>query len=203
MILFRTSNYKRRNSLAFLKTHEQQTALLAHLEKQSWVDEIFSRQLPIPAQFTSRFGPPEYSRNVFYSSEKRETTFFEYSYAILKSSSVTGLGINAVCFDIKFTGRQKPTDASQAKNLKSILDLNDYRAAHQWLLSLNPMPESVRYPSVREPAGGGINFAIYERSAVTATAADVEDFVFTSQGDGSVIVQSLHSNGQWKIVPIR
>ena len=176
MILFRTSNHKRRHSLAFLKTQGQQTALLARLEKQNWIEEIFHRSLPIPVHYPSRFGPVGFSRNVFYASEKRDTTFFEYGYSLLRYSSVVGLGVNAVCFDLQFIGKQKPIDASQSTNLKQILDLKDYSSAHAWLLSLTSIPESVRYPSGREPAGGGINFAIFEQGAIATSTANIEDF---------------------------
>lgn len=203
MILYRTSNPKRRNSLTFLATQGQQTALLAQLEKQSWIDEIFNRTLPIPAQYPTRFGPPGFTKNVFYASERRETTFFEFGYGLLKSKSVIGRGIAAVCFEVQFKGKQKPTDVSSAKNLNQILDPKKYEAAHTWLLSLNPIPESIRYPSVREPAGGGINFGIYESSAIATTRAMVEDLILTPQINGSVNVESLTRGKLPNITPIR
>ena len=203
MILYRTSNQKRRNSLTFLATGGEQSALLAQLEKQSWIEEIFNRTLPIPAQYPTRFGPPGFSKNVFYSSEHRETTFFEYSYGLLKSKSILGRGISAVCFDVQFQGRQKPIDVNSAKKLKAILDPKNYSAAHTWLLKLPAIPESIRYPSVREPEGSGINFAIYKPSAVTATRAEIEDLILTTQSNGSVDIESLTRGKLPSISPIR
>jgi hypothetical protein len=203
MILYRTSNPKRRNSLSFLTTSGQQTALLAQLEKQSWIDEIFDRALPIPPQYPTRFGPPGFTKNVFCASERRETTFFEFGYGLLKSQSVIGRGIAAVCFEIQFQGKQKPADVSGSKNLKAILNPKDYQAAHQWLVALTPIPESIRYPSVREPAGGGINFAIYDSAAVGGTRAEIEEVTLTPQADGSVDVESLSRGKLSGIRPIR
>ncbi len=203
MILYRTSNPKRRNSLAFLTTPGQQTALLAQLEKQSWIDEIFHRTLPIPAQHPTRFGPPGFTKNVFYASDRRKTTFFEFGYGLLKSQSVLGRGITAVCFAVRFQEKQKSIDVSSAKNGKAILNPKDYHAAHQWLMTLSPIPESVRYPSVREPAGGGINFAIYESGAVVGTRAEIEEVILTPQPDGSLDVESLSRGKLAGIRPIR
>jgi hypothetical protein len=203
LILYRTSNSKRRNSLAFLANAGQQTALLAQLEKQSWIDEIFSRALPIPPQYPTRFGPPGFSKNVFYASERRETTFFEYGYHLLKAESIQARGIAAICYEIQFQGKRKPIDASFAKNQKAILSPKTYAAAHEWISGQSPVPESVRYPSVREPAEGGINFAIYEPSAVIATRAEIEELILTPQSNGSVDVESLNRGALSSIRPVR
>ena len=203
MILCRTSNHKRRSSLSFLTTQGQQSALLAQLEKQSWIDEIFNRTLPIPLQYATRFGPPGFGRNVFYASKKRETTFFEFGYSLLKFQSILGRGVSAVCFEVKFQRKQKPMDVRAAKNRAAILDPKSYRAAHLWIAALSSIPESVRYPSVREPAGGGINFAIYNPSAVATTRAEVEDLVLTPRADGSVDVESITRGRLPAIRPIR
>jgi hypothetical protein len=203
MILYRTSNQKRRNSFAFLANSAQQSALLAQLEKQSWIDEIFNRTLPIPAQYPTRFGPPGFSKNVFYASERRETTFFEYGYGLLKPQSTLGRGISAICFEVQFQGKIKPMDLSRVKNVKAILDPKTYIAAHAWLTSLLPIPESIRYPSVREPSPGGINFAIYESSAVAATHAEIEDLILTPQPSGDIDVESLTRGKLPSIRPIR
>jgi hypothetical protein len=202
MILYRTSNPKRRNSLAFLATAGQQTALLARLERQSWIDEIFNRELPIPPQYPTRFGPPGFTKNVFYASERRETTFLEFGYGLLKSQSIFGRGIAAVCFEVQFQGKQKPVDVSGSKNLKAILTPKNYHAAHNWLVAVVPIPESIRYPSVREPAGGGINFAIYDSAAVGGTLAETEELTLTTQVDGSVDVESMSRGPLPAIKPI-
>ncbi|MGK5081849.1 RES family NAD+ phosphorylase [Bdellovibrionota bacterium FG-1] len=203
MILYRTSNPKRRHSLAFLVTQRQQTALLAQLEKQSWIDEVFNRTLPIPAQYPTRFGPAGFNRNVFYASERRETTFFEFGYGLLKAQSVIGRGIAAVCFEVMFRGRRDPDDVSSAENLEAILNPKGYQGAHQWLLALSAIPESVRYPSVREPGGDGVNLAIYEPEVIVGTRAQIEDLILTPQSTGSVDVESLSRGRLSTIDPIR
>ncbi len=199
MILYRTSSPKRRNSLSFLKTQGQQNALVKQLEKRSWIDEIFNRTLPIPTQYPTRFGPPGFYKNVFYASERRETTFFEFGYGLLKAQSVIGKGITAICFEVLFQGKQKPTDVSKESNIKAILDPKSYMAAHAWLRGLNSVPESVQYPSV----DGGINFAIYEPLAVAATRAEVEDLVLTPQANGTLDIVSLTRGALSSIRPIR
>ncbi len=203
MILFRTSNPKRRNSLQFLKTQSQQTALLDQLEKQSWINEIFQRTLPIPPEFQTRFGPPGFSKNPFYASEKKETTFFEFGYGLLKRGSFYDKGIAAICYDVSFQGKKLPFDITQESDVKSILDPKTYGFAHNWILHLTLLPESLRYPAVRDPNGGGINFSIYERSAVGTTLAEVEDIELTPRSDGSVEMFNKTKGSKSLLKPIR
>jgi hypothetical protein len=203
MILYRTSSPKRRTSLSFLSSLDEQAALLRQLETQTWIDEIFQRALPIPPKYQTRFGPPGFSKNPFYASERRDTTFFEFGYGLLKRSSLIGIAISAVCYEVRFQGTQKPLDAAQASNATHILDPHSYNAAHAWIHSLSPLPEAIRYPSVREPKGGGINFAIYERNAVSGTTAQIEEVTMTPDANGGVTVQSLLSSSASTIFPIR
>ena len=140
MILHRTSNQKRRASFTFLKNQKQQIALLSKLDKKNWIDEIFNRSLPIPKEYSSRFGPPGLMKNVFYGSERRQTTFFEYGYRLLKTQSVIGRGVAAMCFEIRYQGKRKPIDVSNAGNRKDILDPKSYLAAQSWLLGQDSMP---------------------------------------------------------------
>jgi RES domain len=88
-------------------------------------------------------------------------------------------------------------------NVKSILDPKDYAGAQNWLRSLSEVPEAIRYPSVRDPQNGGINFAIFEPSAVLAASAQIEDLVLTPNSDGSVLVENLTRGGSYPIKPIR
>lgn len=203
MILFRTSNIKKRKSLTFLTNAQQLSAINRQLQMKDWIDEIFSRTIPIPNRYQSRFGPPDYNRIPFYSSEKRETTFYEYGFSLIKQRSIIGLGISAVCFEIIFQGKHKPIDASIAPNSSQILHLSDYSAAHQFLLSLTPPPETIRYPSVRDPNGGGINFVIFEKSAIQTSNAAPEEFVFTPQINGTVDIESLITGQRPTITPIQ
>ena len=203
MNLYRTFSPKRRNSFQFLANQAQQTALSLKLEKQNWIDEIFNRPTPIPPYFASRFGPPGYRRNVFYASERKQTTFFECSFGFLTRASLIELSINAVCYEIRFQG-SRPLDVRGAPNLSEILDINpkNYGAAHAWLSSLSPQPKSIAYPSVREPNGSGINYAIFEKSAIDATSAPTEELIITPRASGLVDIESLISGKLPSIHPI-
>jgi hypothetical protein len=203
MILFRTSSPKRRISLSFLSSLDEQVALLRQLEVHTWIEEIFQRTLPIPPAYQTRFGPPGFTKNPFYASERRETTFFEFGYGLLKRPSLTGLAISAVCYEILFSGAERPLDAAQTSKALEILNPKTYDAAHQWVQTLNPLPEAIRYPAVREPDGGGINFAIYERPAVVGTTAQIEEVTMTPDASGGVTVQNLITNAVSTIFPIR
>ncbi len=203
MILHRTSSPKTRNSLSFLTSAEQQTALLAQLEKQSWINEVFNRPLPIPQDYPTRFGPPGFKKNIFYASERRDTTFFEFGYGLLKSHSLLGRGISAVCFEVRFQGKQKPLDVKITKATREILDPKSYTGAHRWILEQSPLPESVRYPSVRDPSKQGINLAIFNPSAVASTLAEIESLVLTPRKDGRIEIESLTRGPLPPIIPIR
>ncbi len=202
MILYRSSTPKRRLSLSFLTSQGQHTALLAQLDKNSWIDEIFKRPLPIPHDFQTRFGPPGFAHNVFYASERRETTFFEFGYNLLKARSVLGRGIRAVCFEVTFHPKLRPIEISAAENVKELLNPQSYAAAQRWILQQNLVPESLRYPSLRDPEQSGINFAIYKRSALKATLLDPEELILTPQANGTLDLASLTRGQLPSIKPI-
>jgi hypothetical protein len=203
MMLFRTATLKRRHSFAFLKTPAQQAALQVQLTKQRWIEEIFSRQLPIPKEFETRFGPQGFLKNPFYASSNKETTFYEFGYGLLKRPSFVDLTVKALCFEVRRAGTSLPLDVAPLPYAPSLLSPTSYEAAHKWLSELQRIPESIRYPSVRDPNLDRINWAIYEPSAVLSTLAFPEDIEFTPKADGSVEVLDGSANEMRVIKPIR
>jgi hypothetical protein len=69
-------------------------------------------------------------------------------------------------------------------------------------LSILFQKQFVIQPS-REPNGGGINYAIYERPAVAGTTAQIEEVTMTPDSTGGVTVQNLITNAVTTIFPIR
>lgn len=202
MILHRTSNPKRRASLSFLRTSEQQRALLAQLETKEWIDEIFSRRLPIPVVFQTRFGPTGFSKNVFYASLEKETSFFEFGYRLLRRLSLVGLSVRAVCFEVDFLRKGDLLDIRDSSDAKAILNRDSYAGAHAWLQELSTIPDSVLYPSVRDPKGEGLNLAIFERASLVGTMTDPAELIFTPQTDGAVNIESVSAGALRVIIPV-
>jgi hypothetical protein len=202
VILYRTSSQKRRNSIKFLANMAQQTAVLYQLEKTDWIDEIFSRQTPIPPEYPSRFGPPGFSEIPFYCSQRRETTFYEFGWGLLKYKSILNLAVSAVCYDVKYKGAFT-INAELESNIDQIRDPNSYLAAHAWLKSLHPIPDSIRYPAVRDPSEGEINFAIYARNAIESTTTETEEFTITPINSKELEIVGLPSGQSFIIAPIQ
>lgn len=203
MHLFRTSSPKRRKSLQFVSTHAGQAALSQRLENKGFIDEVFSRSTPIPKNFETRFGPEGFQKNPFYASEKKDTTYYEFAYCLLRRQSVLGFAVQAVCFQIVFQGKNKPFDISTHGDATQILDPMSYTAAHAWLLGEKNIHEAIRYPSVRDPNGGGINFAVFERDAVGETSIVPEEIEFTPQANGTVDLLFSPSRSGMTVKPNR
>lgn len=193
MILYRTSSQKRRKSLGFLKNSSQQKAVVARLRKTELVNDVFSYRLPIPEIFASRLGPTGFTKIPFYSAKDRRTTFLEFGWNLFSKIEDKSLAVSAVCYDIKYVGSE-PLDVGLLPNKKDILDPKDYSSAHAWVKSLNPFPESISYPSVRDPEGLGTNVAIYERKIIESTETEPEDFIITLVDSSEIEVTNLKDN---------
>ena len=74
---------------------------------------------------------------------------------------------NASLIKLEFHPNDKPINVQTENDKDKILDISTYVHSHQWIKGFANIPESISYPSVRDPHGGGINFAVYEENAVS------------------------------------
>ena len=167
MTLFRCSVLKKRNSNKFLDTPDEVYAVGEVLDEVDWPDH-FKRTGGITSQGVTRFGPEGYDTWPLYASEKDDTTFYEFAYWKLKDwENELGMQTNASLIKLEFHPNDKPINVQTENDKDKILDISTYVHSHQWIKGLANIPESISYPSVRDPHGGGINFAVYEENAVS------------------------------------
>ncbi len=81
--------------------------------------------------------------------------------------SEVGMQARASLITLDFNPTGKPIDVQSEDNKDQILDTKSYVHSHQWIQGLSSIPESVLFPSVRDPNPGGLNFAIFEGSTVS------------------------------------
>jgi hypothetical protein len=169
MSLFRCSVPKRRNSSKFLSLEETH-AVGEVLEKTVWLDH-FDRTGGITSEGETRFGPRGFPKWPLYSSEKHDTTYFEFSYWKLKEwQSEIGKPTKACLIVFDFNPQAKPLDVQTEPDFLKIIDIANYGNAHKWITALGSIPESISYPSVRDINPGGLNFAIYNGDTVSNVA---------------------------------
>ena len=167
MTLFRCSVLKKRNSNKFLDTTDEIYAVGEVLDPIH-VPDHFKRTGGIHKDGVTRFGPLGYDRWPLYASEKKDTTYYEFAYWKLKDwESEVGMQARASLITLDFNPTGKPIDVQSEDNKDQILDTKSYVHSHQWIQGLSSIPESVLFPSVRDPNPGGLNFAIFEGSTVS------------------------------------
>jgi len=168
------------------------------------VDEVFNRPLPIPVQFTTRFGPAGLLRNVFYTSEKPSTTFYEFGFHLLSDRSLIGKTIAVALHELELISTTKPVQVGGQANHALLLDRCDYSHAHAWIKSLSLASlDTISYPNVREgSAGGGTNYAIYLRGSVAASGKAASLYAMTAHGDETVVCQNSDTSATEIIKPI-
>jgi hypothetical protein len=100
-----------------------------------------------------------------------------------------------------FVPTLSPKDVQHEPNVKDILNKSTYLHADNWISALQGVPESVSYPSVRDPNPGGINFAIFSASAAVNPVL-LEDLIMTvvSKDEVEVIIDNKNSI---KVLPIK
>jgi hypothetical protein len=163
MSLFRCSSIKKNNSHKFINFQEQ-IALKKVLKKIDWIDH-FDRPPGITARGITRFGPQRYPQWPLYVCKRKETTVYEYAYWKLKHwKTELNKPLNIAIIIVDFIPKEKPLFISSEE--KGILSRETYDEAHGWLLGLDAKPASISYPSVRCPAPGGTNYAIYNSGDV-------------------------------------
>lgn len=167
MTLFRCSVLKKRNSNKFLDTADEVYAVGEVLDEIDWPDH-FKRTGGITSQGVTRFGPEGYEAWPLYASEKDDTAFYEFAYWKLKDwENELGMQTNASLIKFDFHPKSKPIDVQCEVNKDQILDTMSYAHSHRWIQNLSSIPESISYPSVRDPQRGSMNFAVYEKDAVS------------------------------------
>ena len=116
----------------------------------------------------TRFGPEGFSKRPLYASEKDDTTYYEFSYWKLKDwESEYRMLTKAYLLKFDFNPQSKPIDIQKESDKDQILSRSTYKYSHKWIHRLKNIPESITYPSVRDPNPGGINFAIYDGKTVS------------------------------------
>lgn len=63
---------------------ERSKPVHSHQEWDPYIFAPFRYSLPVPSVYSARFRPPYFSRNVFYGSFSKETSFYESSYHFMK-----------------------------------------------------------------------------------------------------------------------
>jgi len=167
MTLFRCSVLKKRNSNKFLDTADEVYEVGAVLDSIDWPDH-FTRTGGIVSQGVTRFGPEGYDSWPLYASEKHDTTYYEFAYWKLKDwENELNMQTRASLIKLDFNPVGKPINIQNEENPKEILDKTTYVHSHKWIKSLDSIPESIVFPSVRDQNAGGLNFAIYEGNTVS------------------------------------
>ena len=167
MTLFRCSVLKKRNSNKFLDSTGEIYAV-GEVLNPIHIPDHFKRTGGILKDGVTRFGPPGYDRWPLYASEKKDTTYYEFAYWKLKDwKSEVGMQTRASLITFNFNPTDKPIDVRSFANHSSILDKSSYTESHKWILGLGNTPDSILFPSVRDPNPGGFNFAIFEGSTVS------------------------------------
>jgi hypothetical protein len=200
MSLYRSSGLKQRTSSKFLNRTEA-LAVNEKLEKNIWLDHFY-RTGGITKDAVTRFGPLGYPHFPVYACERLSTTFYEVAHwKLLQWQSELLKPTYIYLINLDFTPQKAPLSILKEKNSKDILNLNDYTAAHDWLLSKNSTPESITYPAIRDPLPGGVNFAIYRQEAV-------KDITFSQRAQMTILnqheIQIIYENNSVEIIaPIR
>lgn len=113
----------------------------------------FRYRLPVQPQFQARFRPPYFSKNSFYGTKVYPTAAYEVGYHFLRQRvHLKGLSQDPESrthYRVAFSD-SKIVDIHSRKDLKKIMDPNDYTASHQFVLK-NSKISSIMYPSCRDP----------------------------------------------------
>lgn len=186
MNIFRTYHPKGLGALRHITTGISQSRTIFTTQKM--IEEVFSRPLPIPKNFISRFGPEGLNKNILYASERKRTTLFEYGYHLLREGQPnygkTTL-VHTHTLVLQCTGQ--PLDISNIGNLDLILSKTTYQYSHEWMRTLDEnILDTVKYPNVRENQPGGFNYAIFKKNSVADSKIQFEEFQITPMKNGEV-----------------
>lgn len=201
MRIFRTCRIAETPALRFIKRAKDISSVIQFLGAQDIIDDIFKRPLPIDKKFESRFAPAGFMRNILYASEKKDTTYFEYGYHLLKSPDLLNKPIYATTYFLKLETPSKLLDVSLENNRNEILSRTNYAPAHNWIKQQDIQNlDVIKYPNVRDPKPGGINFAIFNKTSIRATTQAPETLIMTAKANNTLEVQ-LDDNSKMTITP--
>lgn len=148
------------------------------------IDEVFAR---LPSEQTSRFYPKHFDYPALYAAEKQNTTFYEFCYHVLLNQRFTGdRTVLGSLHLLEFTPTIVEDITSNPPD--NVMHLSEYSYAHKFVRSLNPLPGAIRYTSVREPDGAGVNYAIFDKTCVTYAGEHPGRVLITPQNNGSAEV---------------
>lgn len=208
--LFRCSgghhfNTPSRESFKFLDNVVERAAISTFLSFPNPILEVFKRG-PIPPQYQTRFGPPQFIKNPLYVASDIDTTFYEYGFHLLASRAFDGEELKITCFELDCNLVGNISNPRDDQNSAAILDTTtNYSAAHSWLKSLNPQPDIVKYPSVRHPSAtpptSGMNYAIYNQVNLVAVTNQSQQLIRTNQAQGSITVYDTLSSWMTTLIP--
>lgn len=114
----------------------------------------FDYSLPVPVEYATRFQPPGFQRNAFYSSYLPRTSVFEtvfhfMSFRRASSGTFSSHDSEKCLFSVNWEDKSA-VDLSEDPEVQSIMDKSDYEAAHNWIRA-NSSVSSIIYPSCRDP----------------------------------------------------
>jgi hypothetical protein len=208
--LFRCSgghhfNTPARESFKFLDNVIERAVVSSFLSFPSPIIEVFNRD-PIPPQYQTRFGPPQYIRNPLYVASDIDTTFYEYGFHLLASNAFDVEEIKITCFELDCTLTGNISNPTKDPNSNAILSTStNYSAAHTWLKSLGPQPDIVEYPSVRHPSGNppttGLNYALYNRTILRSINNQTQQLMKLNKSQGSFTVYDTLSTWMTTLTP--
>jgi hypothetical protein len=203
VILFRTCKIASNSpALRFIKRAKNISTIVKLLGTRDMIEDVFKRPLPLSKQFESRFGPEGLNKNVFYTSEKKDTTLYEYGFHLLTDPSLLNKPIYASTYNVELIASGRPLDVTQIKDNAHILSRTSYAEAHTWIRSLDAKSlDVIRYPNVRDPNPGGFNFAIFNRPSVQETGQGPDPLILTTLSGNRVKVQHSDDTEQ-EISPI-
>lgn len=203
MNLFRTCRISdNAPALRFVKRARDIASVIKLLGTKEMIDDVFNRPLPILKIYESRFGPEGFSKNILYTSEKRDTTLYEYGYHLILDSSLLNRPVYASTYRLSLKTKNKPIDVQQLPSAAQVLSRTSYNASHAWIRTIDAATlDVIQYPNVRDPNPGGLNFAIFNRSSVTSASGGSEPLILTALPNNRVRVQRPH-NPEFEIQPI-
>lgn len=153
------------------------------------IKDVFSRELPIPPGFESRFGPAGFGQNGLYTSESSVTSVYESAYHLIKKFAAP-VTFNCATYELDLCAEPKAiVDVSQLPNATAILDPKTYKDSHAWVKTVAAL-DTVKYPNVRHAGSAGINYAIFNELSVIATTTAPTIFQMTVIGRTSAKIGS-------------
>lgn len=185
MKLYRTCAPRTASIEHFLDDLDEIQAIQSLLPTTEMVEEVFARG---PSIDQSRFCPVNFSPAPLYVSEDSNTTFYEYCFHILKNADLLSGSrpINAVLYFLKLTASKQMVDITK-KIPSGVMSKTSYAKAHSFLKSLKPLPDAIKYKSVRD-LNRNNNYAIYSKKLIREDGLDPKKIIIKPKDKKTVEV---------------